>query len=153
MEDVAVLRSGCSPTMSWGGIYQLWRSPEPCWSKKMSQAFTNRTLKPHPIITTRATACLLSCFSQSCPTLCDPMDCSPPGSSVHGISQARILECVAISSSRASSQPRDRTCISSTGRWIFTTEAPRQIYLTCYLMLSHFILPFINKALKNREVR
>ena len=40
-----------------------------------------------------------------CPTLCDPMDCSPPGSSVHGILQARILEEVAISHSRGSSQP------------------------------------------------
>ena len=41
--------------------------------------------------------------AQSCPTLCDPMDCSPPGSSVHGIFQARVLECVAISFSRGSS--------------------------------------------------
>ena len=49
---------------------------------------------------------------QSCLTLYDPMDCSPPGSSVHGISQARILEWVAMSSSRGSSQPRDQTCIS-----------------------------------------
>ena len=49
---------------------------------------------------------------QSCPTLCDPMDSSPPGSSVHGILQARILEWVAISFSRGSSQPRDGTCIS-----------------------------------------
>ena len=49
---------------------------------------------------------------QSCHTLCDPMDCSPPGSSVHGILQARILEWVAISFSRRSSQPRDQTCIS-----------------------------------------
>ena len=40
---------------------------------------------------------------QSCPTLCDPMDCSPPGSSVHGILQARILECVALPFSRGSS--------------------------------------------------
>ena len=40
---------------------------------------------------------------QSCLTLCDPMDCSPPGSSVHGIPQARILEWVAISFSRGSS--------------------------------------------------
>ena len=40
-----------------------------------------------------------------------PMDCSPPGSSVHGISQARILEWVAMPSSRGSSQPRDQTCI------------------------------------------
>ena len=44
---------------------------------------------------------------QSCLTLCDPMDCSPPGSSVCGISQARILEWVAISFSRGSSQHRD----------------------------------------------
>ena len=45
--------------------------------------------------------------TQSCPTLCDPMDCSPPGSSVHGILQARILEWVATSFSRGSSRPRD----------------------------------------------
>ena len=50
--------------------------------------------------------------SQSCLTLCDPVDCSPPGSSVHGILQARILEWVAISFSRASSQPRDQTQVS-----------------------------------------
>ena len=45
--------------------------------------------------------------AQSCPTLCDPRDCSPPGSSVHGLLQARILEWVAMPSSRGSSQPRD----------------------------------------------
>ena len=50
--------------------------------------------------------------AQSCPTLCDPMDCSLPGSSVHGIFQARILEWAAISFSRGSSQPRDRTRVS-----------------------------------------
>ena len=50
--------------------------------------------------------------TQSCPTLCDPMDCSPPGSSVHGILQARILEWVAIPFSRGSSQPRDHTQVS-----------------------------------------
>ena len=44
---------------------------------------------------------------------CDPMDCSPPGSSVRGISQARILEWVAISSFRGSSSPRDWICVSS----------------------------------------
>ena len=47
--------------------------------------------------------------AQSCPTLCDPLDCSPPKSSVHGILQARILEWVAISSSMGSSPLRDRT--------------------------------------------
>ena len=45
--------------------------------------------------------------TQSCPTLCDPMDYNPSGSSVRGISQAKLLEWVAISSSRGSSQPRD----------------------------------------------
>ena len=63
--------------------------------------------------------------AQSCPTLCNPMDCSPPGSSFHGIPQARILEQVAISYSRGSSWPRDRTPTSgiscSAGRF-FTTE-------------------------------
>ena len=55
--------------------------------------------------------------AQSCPTLCDPMDYSPPGSSVHGIFQARILEWVAISFSREYSRPRDRTRVSCiTGR-------------------------------------
>ena len=50
--------------------------------------------------------------TQSCPTLCDPMDCSLPGSSVHGIFQARILEWAAISFSKGSSQPRDQTQVS-----------------------------------------
>ena len=55
--------------------------------------------------------CLCS-GAQSCLTLCDPMDCSPSGSSVHGILQERILEWVAISSSRGLSRPRDQTHIS-----------------------------------------
>ena len=49
---------------------------------------------------------------QSCPTLCHPGDCSPPASSVHGILQARILEWVALFSSRGSFQTRDPTCVS-----------------------------------------
>ena len=49
---------------------------------------------------------------QLCPTLCDPMDCSPPGSSVHGNFQVRILEWVAIFFPRGSSQLRDRTQVS-----------------------------------------
>ena len=59
---------------------------------------------------------------QSCLTLWDPLNHSPPGSSAHGILQARILEWVAISYSRGSSWPGDQThvfCISCIGRWIF----------------------------------
>ena len=47
---------------------------------------------------------------QSCPTLCNPVDCSLPGSSVHGILQARILEGVAVPSSRGASRPREDVC-------------------------------------------
>ena len=54
--------------------------------------------------------------TQSCPTLCDPMDCSPSGSFVYGIFQARILEWFAISLSRGSSIPRDQTWVSWTAR-------------------------------------
>ena len=56
--------------------------------------------------------------AKSCASLCDAMDWSPLGSSVHGISQARILEWVAISYSWGSSPPRDRTCISCISRQI-----------------------------------
>ena len=65
--------------------------------------------------------------TQSCPTLCDPMDCSLPGTSIHGIIQARILEWVAISFSRGSSWPRDWTCIEGLHFNIWATrEAPVQ---------------------------
>ena len=64
--------------------------------------------------------------AQSCLTLCDPMDCSLPGSSVHGIFQARVLEWVAISFSRESSWPRDRTQVSSIAGRFFTIGATRE---------------------------
>ena len=59
-------------------------------------------------------------YAQMCLTLYDPMDYSPLGSSVHGLLQARILESVAISFSRASSRPRDQTRISCLGRQILS---------------------------------
>ena len=65
-----------------------------------------------------------SLVTQLCPTLCDPMDYSPPGSSVHGISQARILEWVAISFPEGSSWPRDWTGVSCLAGGFSTTEPP-----------------------------
>ena len=64
--------------------------------------------------------CVCVLVAQSCPTLCDPLDCSPPGPSVHGILQARMLEWVAIPFSRRSSQPRDQTLISGILGGFFT---------------------------------
>ena len=76
--------------------------------------------------------------AQLCLTLCNPWDYSPPGSSVHGILQARILEWVAISSSGGSSQPRDQThvsCVSYISRQILyhwaTWKDYTYIWLTC----------------------
>ena len=60
--------------------------------------------------------------TQLCLTLCDSMDCSPPGSSVHEILQERTLEWVAIPFSRGSSQPRDRTQVSYIAGRFFTTN-------------------------------
>ena len=64
--------------------------------------------------------------AKSCPTLCEPMDCRLPGSSVHGISQARILQWVATSFCRGSPPPRDRIHVSCIAGVFFTTEPPRK---------------------------
>ena len=70
--------------------------------------------------------------SLSCVWLCNPMDCSPPGSSVRGILQARILESVAMPSSRGSSQPRDQTQVSCPGGGFFTSQDTREAQLDSY---------------------
>jgi len=64
--------------------------------------------------------------AQSCPTLCDPVDYNPPGNSVHGILQARILKWVAMPFSRGSSQPRDQTLVSCIAGRFFTISATRE---------------------------
>ena len=67
--------------------------------------------------------------AQLCRTLCDPMDCSLPGSSVHGIFQAVVLEWIAISFSRGSSQPRDQTQVSRIVDRRFTVWATREVIM------------------------
>ena len=68
--------------------------------------------------------------TQSCLTLCDPMDCNPPGSSVHGILQARILGWVALPSSRGSSQLWDQTWVSCIEDRFFTVWATTKTPVT-----------------------
>ena len=74
---------------------------------------------------THTHTCVCVC-AQSCPTLCDPMDCSLSGSSVHGILHAKILEWVAMPSSRGSSRRRDGTHVSCISGEFFTAEPPRK---------------------------
>ena len=75
--------------------------------------------------------------AQSCLTLCKPVDCSLPGSSVYGILQARILEWVTISFSRGSSQPRDQTRVSHIGDRCFNLWATREAQR--YQENKHFV--------------
>ena len=104
MEETIMFLTGRSKTSYWGP-WKEWQPP--CDSGLLQQEENGG----------HRSVCVL--VTQSCLTLCDTMDCSPPDSSVHGILQARILEWVAIPFSRGSSQPRDRTwvsCISCIGR-------------------------------------
>ena len=76
------------------------------------------------------------------PTLCNPIDCSLPDSSVHGISQAKILEWVAISFSRGFSWPRGWTHISCISRLVFYHWAPAQCYIRDHLTCFHCLFIF-----------
>ena len=83
-------------------------------------------------------------LAQSCPTLCDPMDCSSPGSSVYGILQARILQWLAIPFSRGSSKPRDQTWVSCIPGRVFTIWAKgrrRSQLLVFFLLINCCFFP------------
>ena len=82
----------------------------------------------------------ISCYlvANSCSTLCNPMDCSPPGSSVHGISQARILEWVAISFSRGLPDPRIEPVSPALAGRFFTIEQSVYLEVLMWCALAHY---------------
>ena len=86
---------------------------------RKGQSSTQQELTHSLMITISSPSCVCVLSHSSCVQLCDPMDGNPPGSSVHGILQARILEWVDMPSSRGSS----RTHVSWVGRGFFTTSA------------------------------
>ena len=88
----------------------------------------------HRIVLDTISVCVL--VSQSCLTLCDPMDCSPSGSSVHGILQAITLEWVAIPFSRGSSRPRDRTLVST----LQATSLPKCFINNCCQYHDYYVV-------------
>ena len=98
--------------------------------------------------------CVCSCcclVTKQCLILSDSVDCSSPGSSAHGISQARILEWVAISFSRGSSLPRDQNQVSCIGRWVlyhWDTWAWLKLFETEVYMVAQTVknLPAMHKA-------
>ena len=81
--------------------------------------------------------CDVTLVTQSCPTLCDPMDCSLPGSSVLGIFQARTLEWLAIAFSRGCPQPRNWSRVSHSAGTVFTIWASRQDCMCHTLAFNH----------------
>ena len=106
-------------------------SPETIKARTTSWHIHLRTEKPHVYhkkICTRLKEGPRSIdwrVCSACLTLCDPVDCSPPGSSVHGILQATALEWVAVHFSRGSSWPRDRTQVSCiAGGFFLAAETP-----------------------------
>ena len=116
----------------------------PGWGTKIPHGVgTAKKKKKKKVLKSCVCAHISSCaHANSCLTLCNPMDYSPPGSSDHGISQTRILEWVAISSSKESSRPRDQThisCVSCIGRWILyhwaTREAPYKLYFPTFIQV------------------
>ena len=110
------LKSVLSETFTAWTWFCLWKSPKWASSARSAGMCMSRvsvcTCFIYPSYMYFLCACMHAKLLQSCLTLCNFMDCSPPDSSVHGILQPRILEGVAILFSRGSSWPRDQTCIS-----------------------------------------
>ena len=101
-------------------IFPLYR----CLSCSVAGIGSDTRLRKNPIFVIEIGACLGMCsIPRSCSTLWDPMDCSAPGSSAHGIFQPRILEWVAISSSRGSF-PGIKPAAPALAGGLFTTEPP-----------------------------
>ena len=123
-----------------------WSLFSECWA--LSQLFhspLSSIARPSLIIwgrkdagrSTSMTICCCSLVTKSRPTLCNAMDCSPPGSSVHGILQARILEWIAISFSRGSSWPMEPTRVSCICRQILYLWATWEALCDQLLLFSH----------------
>ena len=99
---------------------------------------------------------VLCLVTQLCPTLFSPMDCSPPVSSVHMIHQARILEWVAMTSSRGSSQPRDQTQVSHIAGRFFTIWATRAAHthtLSLLKLYFEYVQLIVYQLFYNKDVK
>ena len=96
----------------------------------------------------------LCSVAQSSLTLCNPLDYSLPGSFVHGLFQAGILEWVAISSSSGSSRPRDQTCVSCIGRQILYPSATWEAQFRACLLISGCVLfPWCMSGFPNQTLK
>ena len=120
----------------WANSLRYWRRGNPGELQSMksqkSQTWLNNSTTTAFILTLLFSAKSL----QSCPTLCDPMDYSPPDSSVHGILQTRIMGWVTMSSSRGSSLPRDQTYVS------YVSYVGRRVFFCLFVCFCFFFFFF-----------
>ena len=124
-------------SMEWGDLLEngmathssilAWRIPMDKWAWRATVHRAMKTQTWLEWLSTQAHTSMCVCLvAQSCLTLWDPVDYSPPGSSIHGDSPSRILDWVAMSSSRESSQPRDWTQVSCIAGGFFTDWTTRK---------------------------
>ena len=143
--------SGCPPSPCAPGCFEMASSWNQATSPQRSTPFTlipSQSQHPCSLLLPYLVSWFYVCvcvyaWVPSCSTLSDPMNYSPPGPSVHGILQSRILECVAISSSRGFSQPRDWTpfsCVSRIGKQILNHHATWEALDFTYLPLKTNLL-------------
>ena len=132
-EVMLVLGSHCKYRLLLAERFDYTETTISSWTAQRPQSVACRLLsEPYQWVTI---VCVHAKSLQLYPTLCDLVDCSLTGSSVQGILQARILEWVAMTSSRYSSPPRDQThisCVSYIGRWV--------LYHSRHLGPLHFTL-------------
>ena len=131
-----------SPALA-GRFFTTEPSWSPCFIRKQTQWSKVRFSVTFHTICKLVLACVCAQSLQLYPTLRDSIDCSPPGSSVHVISQTSILECIAIYSSKGPAPPRDQTLVSWVSCFVggfFTTEAlgKPMIVDTCYILFFYF---------------
>ena len=121
------LMAGCE------NVDMRWKNP----TKRELANLESLKISRGEVISTWKNVKLKVLVTQPRPTLCDPMDCGPPGSSVHGILQTRVLEWLAIPSSRESSWPRDQTLLG------VSVGVANQM-VSCWIIISQidFILAF-----------
>ena len=115
---------------------------QPCCCKR--QDFINLMVEQYSVVCMCMIVCVCAKPLQLCLTLCDPMDCSPPGFYVHGILQARVLEWVAMPSSRGNLpdpgiKPRSLTSTALAGRFFTTSATWAATYMCTYICTYMYI--------------
>ena len=127
--------------------------PQPCSLQPLlASARSSHCLSLCMCVCVCVCVCVCACVLviQSCPTLCKPMDCNLPGSSIYGILQARILEWFAIPFSRGSSRPRDQTWVSCTAGGLLSHQGSPYLPLAALnspdtFAFSSFLIQFLNQ--------